>query len=186
MASKICTKCKENRLLIEYHKASKEKDGLKDACKYCIKEQSRERYINNKERINKVTRSWKQRNKSRTREIQKERLKTDINYKLSRNLRKRLWEAVKNKKPGSAIKELGCTVEELKIYLEKKFYPHPVSGEIMTWENYGLYGWHIDHKKPLAAFNLSNKKQFKQACHFTNLQPMWAEENLTKWCKETI
>ncbi|KKL15741.1 hypothetical protein LCGC14_2502560 [marine sediment metagenome] len=51
---------------------------------------------------------------------------------------------------------------------------------MMSWENYGFYGWHIDHIKPLCLFNLSDEKQFNKACHYTNLQPLWAEENLKK------
>lgn len=51
-------------------------------------------------------------------------------------------------------------------------------GSIMSWDNYGK--WHIDHIKPLADFDLSDPKQFKEACHYSNLQPLWAEENHKK------
>ena len=50
----------------------------------------------------------------------------------------------------------------------------------MTWENWSRAGWHIDHIKPLASFNLQNLDQLTEACHYTNLQPLWAEENLVK------
>ena len=65
-------------------------------------------------------------------------------------------------------------MEELKIYLESKFLPG------MTWDNWSKDGWHIDHVVPLASFDLTNKEQFDKACHYTNLQPLWAKDNLSK------
>ena len=103
------------------------------------------------------------------------RSQKDINFRLTRSLRSRLNIAIRNNwKTGSAIKDLGCSIVELKTYLESHFQ----SG--MTWENYGRTGWHIDHIRPLSSFNLNNEKQFKQACHFSNLQPLWAKENINK------
>ena len=104
-----------------------------------------------------------------------------LNSKIASNLRSRLNKAVKNGyKSGSAVRELGCSIEELKTYLESKFYPHPITGEMMTWDNYGRGGWHIDHVGPLCMFNLSDGLELRRACHYTNLQPLWAEDNLTK------
>ena len=103
------------------------------------------------------------------------RKKTNIQYKLSCNLRSRLNSAINNNyKSGSAVKDLGCSIEELKSYLESKFLVG------MTWDNWSDDGWHIDHIKPLASFDLTDRKQFLEACHYTNLQPMWATDNLTK------
>lgn len=96
-------------------------------------------------------------------------------------LRNRINRAIKyNYKSGSAIRDLGCSIEFLIYYLEQKFYKNPYTGENMTWKNRGLYGWHIDHIIPLSSFNLMNRKQFLRACHYTNLQPLWAKENLLK------
>ena len=96
-------------------------------------------------------------------------------YKLSVLLRSRLHISLKNTaKVGSAVKDLGCSINELKSYLESKFQPG------MTWNNHGQYGWHIDHIKPLASFDLTDRKQLLEACHYTNLQPMWWHENLSK------
>lgn len=97
------------------------------------------------------------------------------------NLRGRLCNALKgSKKHGSAVRDLGCSIEELKQHLERQFYSHPDTGEMMTWENYGKYGWHIDHIIPLVSFNLGNRDQLLKACHYTNLQPLWAIDNLKK------
>jgi len=101
--------------------------------------------------------------------------KTNQQYKLSINLRNRLNCALKNNfKSGSAVKDLGCSIEQLKKYLESKFQIG------MTWDNYGLHGWHIDHIKPLSSFDLSDRSQLLEACHYTNLQPLWAIDNLVK------
>lgn len=117
----------------------------------------------NKERLYKQTVEWKRKNKN------------NLQYKLSCRLRSRLRDALNVKrKVGSAVKDLGCSIDELKIYLESKFQPG------MSWDNYGLYGWHIDHIKPLSSFDLSERKQMLEACHYTNLQPLWAKDNLSK------
>ena len=67
---------------------------------------------------------------------------------------------------------VGCTPDELKNYLEGLFV------DVMSWDNYGLYGWHIDHKIPLSSAN--TEEELLSLCHFTNLQPMWAQDNLKK------
>jgi hypothetical protein len=103
------------------------------------------------------------------------RLSNDTNFKLADILRSRLKHALKgNYKSGSAVKDLGCSIEEFKGYLQAKFV------EGMTWDNYGRDGWHIDHIKPLANFDLTNKEELLKACHYTNLQPLWAKDNLKK------
>ena len=69
---------------------------------------------------------------------------------------------------------LGCSLDQLKMHLEDQFQ------EGMSWDNYGLYGWHIDHIYPLASFDLFDPEQLKAAGHYSNLQPLWAEDNLKK------
>lgn len=72
------------------------------------------------------------------------------------------------------MQAMGCSGQELKRYLESKFQPG------MSWDNYGVHGWHIDHIVPLSSFNLSDPEDYKKACHYTNLQPMWAIDNIKK------
>ena len=136
---------------------------------------------NNKNKRKRKNKNWYQKNKNKIRIYRNNKKKTDIQYKLSENLRGRLRNAIQgNQKVGSAVKDLGCTIDELKTYLESKFKPS------MTWDNYGFYGWHIDHIKPLASFDLTDRKQFLEVCHYTNLQPLWANENLSKGKKVEI
>ena len=105
--------------------------------------------------------------------------KIDLSYRLANVLRRRLNHALKgNVKKGSAVKDLGCTIPELIHHLESKFKPG------MTWSNYGFNGWHIDHIIPLCKFDLTDVIQLKKACHFSNLQPLWKEENLKKGGRE--
>jgi hypothetical protein len=123
--------------------------------------------------------SYRQLNKEKisqqTKVYIKTRSKHDIGYRLALNLRKRLNTAVRrNIKNGSAVSDLGCTLEQFRLYLESKF----TIG--MSWDNYGLRGWHIDHIKPLASFDLTIRDQVKTACHYTNMQPLWAKDNLKK------
>lgn len=108
----------------------------------------------------------------------KEKYHSDINFKMTCVLRARLNQAIKNNnKSGSALSDLGCSIEEFKQYLESLFEPG------MTWDNWSRTGWHIDHIKPLSAFDLTNPNQIKDACNYTNLQPMWAVDNISKGAK---
>jgi hypothetical protein len=103
------------------------------------------------------------------------RLKIDLNFKIAKNLRSRLSKTIKNNlKFGSAISDLGCSIEEFRQYIQSKF------DSKMNWDNYGHKGWHLDHIRPLSSFDLTNLEQFKYACHYTNLQPLWAKDNLVK------
>lgn len=94
---------------------------------------------------------------------------------LAANLRSRLSKALSRKqKTVSMTQYLGCSLDELKTYIESKFLPG------MTWENYSINGWHIDHIKPLNLFDLSDPEQLKEACCYRNLQPLWAKDNRSK------
>lgn len=136
----------------EYRKANKEK----------IKEYKKEHYQSNKDNI-----------REKRKEYQRERIKTDSLFKMKRNLRKRTWEAFKNKgykKTSKTQEMLGVDWEVAKQHIEIQF----TKG--MNWDNQGE--WHIDHIIPLASAN--TEEEIKKLCYYTNLQPMWAEDNLSK------
>ena len=150
----------------------------------------------NKEAIKECNKTYKQKNKERLKEYNqfhakeikqyhrqytRDKRKTDINFRLADNLRRRLHDAIKQGwKSGSAVADLMMSISDFKLYLEERFYPNPETGEMMTWNNYGMFGWHIDHIVPLSAFDLTDPQQFKKACHYSNLRPMWAKQNISE------
>jgi len=67
---------------------------------------------------------------------------------------------------------VGCSIQELKNYIEKQFVNN------MSWENWGQFGWHLDHIKPLSS--AKNLEEMYSLCHYTNLQPLWWWDNLSK------
>jgi hypothetical protein len=106
------------------------------------------------------------------------RIKNDPAFKLIINVRGRLRAFLRSKginKQNKTIELIGCSKESLKEHLEKQFKPG------MNWSNHSSKGWHIDHVKPLSKFDCSDPDQLKKACHYSNLQPLWAEENLKKY-----
>ncbi len=106
------------------------------------------------------------------------RILCDTNYKIRYRIRVRIYNALRGNYKSSKTHELlGCSIDFLKQYLEAQFKPS------MSWSNYGVGGWHIDHIKPCASFDLSDPKQQKECFHYINLQPLWALENLRKGSK---
>ena len=124
--------------------------------------------------------AYEQAYRERRKELHEIKQATDVQYRLRRALRARLKQAMKHGwKTGSAIEDLGCSVLALKVYLEAQFLPG------MTWDNFGRLDasastWQIDHYHPLSGFDLTNSRQVREACHFSNLRPMWALDNRRK------
>jgi hypothetical protein len=118
-------------------------------------------------------RAYKQANKAKLNDKRKARKVNDPVFKLSINLRSRLYSALKRGSfKGSAVRDLGCSLNFLKSYLESLFQPG------MTWDNWTTEGWHIDHIIPLAT--AKTPEDMIKLCHYTNLQPLWAVDNLSK------
>lgn len=203
--NKICSNCKKEKFIFEFSKAKTGKFGVRGDCKECRADYNKKFHLNNKtynsdyykqnkSKINLSSKLDYQINKEKylrlsrkqydlrkntiefklyRRQYQKRKRELDIKFKITQNLRTRLNKVLKGKnKSQSTIKLLGCSIEFLKKHLESKFK----SG--MNWNNYGQ--WHIDHKNPIVTYNLSNPQEQKRCFHYTNLQPLWAEENLKK------
>ncbi len=110
-----------------------------------------------------------------------EKYHNDPAFKIKQLMRGRINKVLDRKKQSKRFtQELGCTFDELIVHLESQFYTDPKTGEIMSWDNHGVRGWHVDHIKPLHEFDLYDDKQFKEAAHYTNLQPLWYWQNLEK------
>lgn len=200
---KTCSKCLIEKEFNEFHKKSDSNDGLCPLCKICngIKtkqwrlenpQKYKETYekwkviyrprkkiidlnyqISKEDRIKKEKQRYYQKHKLKINQKVKEKLRTNIIYKLRHTLRTRLKDSLRRgTKTGSFVRDLGCSIEQLKQYLEAKFQVG------MTWNNHGE--WHIDHIKPLSSFDLTDREQFLLACNYTNLQPLWAKDNLSK------
>lgn len=184
-SQKYCHFCKTIKNVKEFHQNNSNKDGISDYCKKCkaLQEKARWLRIKNDPKVilqrKTAKRKWDLKNKQYKRNYQrkycKERYKKDIKFKLVKNLRNRINLALKNNwKSGSTIELLGCSIQFFKKYIEKQFLPG------MTWDNHSKTGWHIDHVIACDKFDLSNPKQQKICFHYTNLQPLWSEDNLKK------
>lgn len=103
-----------------------------------------------------------------------EKYATDPLFRLQMQLRSRTKLAVKNEiKSGSSVRDLGCSIEKFKAYIERQF-----TGE-MSWDNHGRL-WHLDHIIPLSAADLTVREQFLLVAHYNNYQPLLITENLAK------
>jgi len=212
METKICSKCKEEKDVCLFGKTKQNKDGLKSYCNDCRKLESKLYRENNKEKRSETLKKFYEKNKEKEllrfkiyRDNNKEKRKQTIQKSNEKNkervneyarnwkknqrannpkyllisiLRSRTKDFLRRTKNFNHIKTLdviGCTPEFLKEHMEKQFKNE------MTWENYGFYGWHIDHIIPLSS--AKNEEELYKLCHYTNLQPLWAKENLSKGSK---
>lgn len=199
MEKKVCSKCKEEKEVCEFYKDSTRKDGYRCQCKSCTKEwrlnnqkhlleyhknwksSNSEHVYNyhkiynekNSEKIKKYQKEWSKQNKEKVNKKRKLRKQTDLIFSISCSIRKRVSEYIKKNKilkTNKTFDVVGCTPEFLKEYLESKF----TNG--MSWDNRSE--WHIDHIVPLSS--AKTEDELYKLCYYTNLQPLWAEDNLKK------
>lgn len=108
-------------------------------------------------------------------EAKRRRYARDPLYRAVMSMRCRIRHALSGiNKSAKTLELLGCDASQLRQHLEKQFQPG------MTWDNYGVTGWHIDHKKPCASFDLADPAQQRECFHYSNLQPLWALDNIKK------
>lgn len=188
METKICSKCKIEKEVCEFRKSSKSKSGLQSECKSCAKiryfsnneeelKKKRLYYQKNKEKKSKYDKDYYEKNRLKkneyVRNYRKIKRKVNPTFKITESVRSRVksYFRLNNIKNYNKTFDLvGCTPEELRTYLSNKFT------EGMCWDNYGE--WHIDHIIPLSS--AKTEEEIYELCHYTNLQPMWATENIKK------
>jgi len=161
-----------------YHQANKDKINAQQKAWYEAnkdKRKAQQKAYNeaNKDKKRSYDKAYREANKDKINAYQKQRKKTDPLFKLKKNLRCRTYQAFKNRgysKNTKTQQMLGVDWEVAKKHIERQFKKG------MNWNNYGE--WHIDHIIPLASAN--TEERLKRLCHYTNLQPLWAEHNLIK------
>jgi hypothetical protein len=157
----------------------RKKDSYKeyrDSKKEEIKSYMKDYYSSNLEKRKKYLEKNKEILSLKRNNSEKKRRESDSLYKLKIYMRNRIWFYLKKsdiRKKNTTFEVVGCSPQQLKIFLEQKFT------EGMSWENQGK--WHIDHIIPLSS--AKTEEELYKLCHFTNLQPMWASENIKKGAK---
>ena len=170
---KNCNKCNEVKSYEFFNKQKSYKDGYQTTCKSCVNKNTREYYLKNKEKL----KIWVKNNKEKINKIQKKyqkkrRLNDDL-FKLTGNIRSLINISIKKQgytKRTKTYQILGCTFEDFKQHLEKQFKYD------MNWNNIGQ--WHIDHIYPVSL--AKDEEEIIKLNHYTNFQPMWAKENISK------
>jgi hypothetical protein len=206
---KECTKCHVLKDICEFGIRKDRKSGYRSSCKECEKKMSKkwieknityvkERnknynkkyYKNNLDNIKEKNKNYyltntvfckekmldfRKKNPNSKKEYERNRKLIDPTYKLSITIRSRinkLFNSNNVDKKNNTFDIVGCSPIFLKEHIEKKFT------EGMSWSNRGLFGWHIDHIIPLAS--AKTEEEVYKLCHYTNLQPLWAKDNLKK------
>lgn len=194
---KTCTVCHIEKPLSEFPKGKGYHDGIRSSCKICHNANNK-KFRDSKEgkqyHKDKVS-AWQKSNPERVKEkrnryrsnpvnkltekrYKQKRLLSSPGFKIECAARCRIREILKAHKISySSAKLVGCSKDELIIHLSTLFKPG------MTLQNHGVHGWHVDHVIPCAKFDLTDINQLKQCFHYTNLQPLWCNENWEKGSK---
>lgn len=156
---KQCSDCLEIKTLIQFYKHNRYKDGYRNTCIECHSKRWKTYYNNG---YNKILKS---------------RFLNDMIYKLKQNQKSYIHIQLKKSKlikSNNINKYIGCHIEQFKKWLEFQFI------DDMNWNN---KNWQIDHIIPVSLFNLNNELERKIAFNWTNVQPLYKDENLKKYNK---
>jgi hypothetical protein len=187
---KQCITCQQTKNLSEFQLRNDTKKH-RNSCKACglirrkkwkhENDYDRNQYLKHKDKKLSAAKNYRQKQDYKEKakvwrdNSRSKQRKTNPLYRITHNLRRRTLLALHGHyKADTTIKLVGCSAEELKKHLESLWI------EGMSWENYGLHGWHIDHIIPLSSFDLSKEEDQRKALHYSNLQPLWAKDNLSK------
>ena len=179
---KVCEKNRVNKYRLEKIDIIKEKkkeywNENKEKLNEINKVKSANYRQNNIEKVRESAKKWAKENRHKQREYTNYRYKNDIKYNLNIKLRRRLFMSLKRAKASKknyTIKLLGCDLLFFKSYIESKFTDN------MSWENILNGKIHIDHIIPCSSFNLEKKEEQEKCFNYSNLQPLWALDNLIK------
>lgn len=159
VSSESCMECLRQRSLKKQREYLATEEGRKKA-------RDRQKLVN----ASGYYRSSEQR--KRLAVYRKQKRQTDVQQWIKDRLRKRLWDCLGGTVGKRSRALTGASIEVVKEHLERQFKKG------MSWENRGE--WHVDHIRPCASFDLTDPEQQKQCFHYTNLQPLWAAENISK------
>lgn len=150
-----CCICGTEKALDQFNKNKNLKFGREYQCRDCKQQRDKE---------------WYKKSPHVRLRYQKYKYNSDPMYKLKRLVRGATHRYIKGSKSKHTEEIIGCSWEELKEHLESNFSIG------MTWENHGE--WHIDHIVPLST--AKTEEEIYKLNHYTNLQPLWAKDNLQK------
>ncbi len=197
----LCRKCYYSDYYKQYYQNNKKKmiDGQKkryyenrEECLKGMKEYAKKNkeklkkyygqyYLKNYDKMRTNGKTYYEQNKKELNNIQhlrkKQKRLDDPTFRLEENLRCRMTGAIMKQKGEKSLTTkqlLSAPISIVRDHLEQQFKPN------MTWNNHGITGWHIDHIIPCSSFDLTKEEEQKKCFHYTNLQPLWFDENLAK------
>lgn len=171
-------------IYINLHIVKKNKEELSDAHKIWVennKEKSEKilKKYRDTDKRKKIAREWarKPENRKKTYEYWNFKYNNDPQFNIRIKIRRRIHSTLKQRKLSrteTIIKLLGCSYDEFKNYIQNKFT------EGMTWDKVLSSEIHLDHIIPCNSFDLTKEEEQKKCFHYTNLQPLWSYDNLSK------